>query len=329
MKTCIAVCVLLCFAASLRAEEVKIAAYNIEMWSHRFDSRAMTKWAKTQPKSDELTELVKKNKEEDDKGNWEVATVIQAMNPDIMLFEEGCSQDDLEYFNKRWLGGAYATLKVFPNNSGRDQNVGIIAKPGFKVLKVMDDYYKEPDTVAKDWLKNDPEEQKVAADNRLFARGPGFILFQTPGGKQLWVGVNHEKSKHGNSIDVAKWRTREALRMHQIILDLQKQGPADVVFGGDMNDELGLQEFEQEAGGDSIALIQGPAQDGVILATKPLADKGEFSFGGYYNTRFRSLIDHFFVTKSLKDNIEDVSIFKAGLAPAASDHYPVVLTLKF
>ena len=312
------------------AEDVKIATYNIELWSKRFDAKDVRAWAKTMPPSDQLTQFVEDHVHENDKKNWEAATVIRAMDPDVMVFEEGCTQDNLVEFDHKWLNDGYAFAHVFPGNSGRGQSVGIIAKPGFKVLKVLEDFYTQPDTVAKDWLKADPEEQKVADGNKLFARGPGFVLFQSPGGNSFWVGVNHEKSKHGNSLDVAKWRSREAIAVHKIIMDVQAMGPTkDVVFGGDMNDEYGLQEFEQEAGGDSIQLIMGPPADGITLATRPLVDSGAFSFGGYYSDRFRSLIDHFFVTPSVKDKVQSVAVFKDGMAPAASDHYPVVLKLKF
>ena len=98
---------------------------------------------------------------------------------------------------------------------------------------------------------------------------------------------------------------------------------------GDMNDEYGMQEFEAEGGGDTIANLLGPANAGFILATKKLHDAKEFSFGGYWNTRYRTLIDHVVVTRGMKDQIQDVKVVKSPpLAPAASDHYPVMVTIK-
>jgi endonuclease/exonuclease/phosphatase family metal-dependent hydrolase len=94
---------------------------------------------------------------------------------------------------------------------------------------------------------------------------------------------------------------------------------------GDMNDEWGLQEFEQEAGGDVIAALVGPESDGLVLATKPLADAGKISYGGYGNPRFRSFIDHIVLSPAMKDQVQDVNVFTDGLARAASDHYPVYI----
>ena len=331
MKRLLIAAVTTCLALTnaARAEDVKIATYNVEHWNDRFNTRQVRATLKKLGDTEELKELADNNARANDKANWAAAEVIRAMDPDIMVFEEGCTQEDLNYFGHRWLEDAYATMKVFPSNTGeRNQHIGLIAKPGFKILKTMDQYHLEKDSVAKPFATGE-RNGEAGSENRLFARGPAFVLMESPGGKQFWVGVNHQKSKSGNSLDVTRWRNREATRVHGIIKELEKTGPADVVFGGDLNDELGMQEFEQEAGGDSIALIQGPPADGVVLATRKLAEANAVSFGGYWSTRYRSMIDHFFVTKSLADKVADVKIFKDGLAPVASDHYPVVMTLRF
>lgn len=325
---CLTICSMLAFVSLAHGEEIRIGTYNVQHWASKFDTRKLAEWAKTQPRSDELNEMVRTERNQDDKDNWMVATTILSpeFNPDIMFFQEGCNQEDLEYFNKKWLKGAYETLLVFPSNSGRDQNVGMMLKPGFKVLEKRDQYYLEKDSVPKDFLKGD-YDGPAAAENRLFARGPAFVKVQSPSGYVFWVGTNHQKSKSGNNLDVTKWRNREAARLHEIIKEIEKAGPADVVFGGDLNDELGYQEFEQQAGGDSIAMIVGAPEAGIQCVTKPLVDKGEISFGGYFNDRYRSFIDHMFVTRSLKDRVAGVSVIRSGVAPAASDHYPVLVRI--
>lgn len=311
------------------AEQIRIATYNIENWRFRFDVRELLEWAKTQPQSEQLNQLIRSERNQDDEDNWEIAETIRSpgVNADILVFQEGCNQEDLEYFNKRWLNGMYATVRVFKTNTGRGQNTGILLKPGFELLEVREDYHLEKDSVSKDWMKSgDDAEESVVRENRLFARGPAFAKIKSPNGYVFWVGTNHQKSKSGNNVQVAAWRLREAKRTQQIITELARDG-TDVVFGGDMNDELGIQEFETEAGGDAIAALAGsPSQ--TILATRVLAEKGEISFGGYWRDRYRSLIDHFVVSASLKDRIVDVHVYRDGLAPAASDHYPVVLTIR-
>lgn len=326
-KLFIAVCLLLTVGLA-RAEEIRIGTYNIEHWAERFDARELAEWARTLPASDRLNSVVRTERNQDDKDNWMIASVIQSpeFNPDILLIQEGCNQANLEAFNKKWLKGAYETLIVLPSNSGREQHIAILLKPGFKVLDKRDQYYLEKDSVEKSFLQGN--DSPAAVENRLFARGPGFVLVESPSGYKFWVGTNHQKSKSGNNVDVTRWRNREAARIHQILKEIEQIGPADVIFGGDMNDEIGYQEFELEAGGDSIALIIGPPEAGITCVTKPLAERGAISYGGYYNDRYRSFIDHMFVTRSLKDRVAGVSVITGGLAPAASDHYPVLVRIR-
>jgi endonuclease/exonuclease/phosphatase family metal-dependent hydrolase len=95
-----------------------------------------------------------------------------------------------------------------------------------------------------------------------------------------------------------------------------------------MNDELGFQPFEMEAGGDSIANLVGDPKDGLILATRKLIDDGQISYGGYWKSNFRSFIDQVIVTPGVKDQILEVKVIQDGLAKVASDHYPVLLKIK-
>jgi endonuclease/exonuclease/phosphatase family metal-dependent hydrolase len=234
----------------------------------------------------------------------------------VLVIQEGCGQSDLEYFNKTWLKNAYETVIVLPTNTERDQELEMLIKPGFRVVQKKTDYYKEADS------------EKNKRGDRLFARGPSFVLIQAPSGYRFWVGTNHQKSKSDNTVDITKWRNREAKRTHEIIKELEKSGPEDVIFLGDMNDELGIQEFELEGGGDVITNLVGKPEDGIILATKPLAESGQISFGGYWRGDHRSFIDHAFVTSGMKTQIDKVEVFHNDYTQAASDHFPVMIRFK-
>lgn len=302
------------------AETITIGTYNIEVFSRSFLAHRLTTrpFFKDNQDNPDLKELLEDERRSNDENNWEAAQVIldPAFNPDVLVLQEGCGLSDLEFFNKRWLQGAYETLLVFPTNTTRDQNLCMLLKPGFKVLERRDQYYLEPDTVGND------------RGERLFARGPAFALVQSPSGYQFWVGTTHQKSKGGNNVEVTKWRNREAKRTNDIMAELSKRGTVDLVLLGDMNDELGMQEFEQEAGGDTITTLVGPPENGMVLATKPLVDAGKISFGGYWKTNYRSFIDHVIITTSMKDQVEEVNVFQDGFAKVASDHYPVYIRIK-
>jgi endonuclease/exonuclease/phosphatase family metal-dependent hydrolase len=301
------------------AETITLATYNVEHFESHFEAFRLSKQKEAQQPS-LIKELVDALKRSNDEDNWEVARVIthKAFSPDVLVLQEGCSKSNLEFFNKRWLQNAYETVIVFRSNTDREQNLCMLLKPGFKVVQRKDQYYLEKDSVANE------------RGERLFARGPAFALIETPGGYKCWVGVTHQKSKSDNSVEVTAWRNREAIRTHQIMRELAQEGPDDVILLGDMNDDIGVGEFEDEpqSGGDTIANLVGPAKDGFALVTEKLAQSGQNSYGGYWNPRFRGLIDHVVVTPSMKDQIEKVSIFYGSLAPAASDHFPVLVKVR-
>jgi hypothetical protein len=323
MKPLLILGVVLTLTPLARGETITVATYNIENFDEHFLARRVAE-AKpgnkiTDPAirelvADMLTELRNAN----DEDNWESAQVIldPKFSPDVLVIEEGCLQADLEEFNKKWLKGAYETVVVFPGNSTRGQTLGLMLKAGFKIIDRMDQYFLEPDS------------GKNSRGDRLFARGPAFVLLESPSGYRFWVGVTHQKSKGGNNVEVTQWRNREAKRTHEIMLELQKKGPTDVLLLGDMNDELGIQQFEQEGGGDTIANLVGPAEDGFILVTKPVSDTGTNSFGGYWNKKYRSFIDHVVATPSMKHQIEEVSVFHNDFTAVSSDHFPVYVKIK-
>lgn len=302
-------CLSLLVCALAQAETIKVATYNIELFQKHFVPSS-------QPVND--VELSRDLRNLYDRENWALAQTIlhPEFSPDVMVIQECCGQEELEKFNERWLLNAYETVRVFPSNSDRRQNLAIVLKPGFKILEEKSDYYKEPDTVGND------------RGLRLFARGPSFVLVQSPGGYKFWVGVTHQKSKRQENAEQAKWRLRESKRTHEIMKELQKQGPTDVILLGDINDEYGYNEFELEAGGDAVSTLLGTKNDGFFLATKPLVDAGTASFGGFWRTDHRTLIDHIIMTPSMKNQVLDVQCFQKDLARMASDHYPVFVKIK-
>jgi len=304
---------LLSAAAVGRAEEFTVCTYNVENFREHFQGDT---WSTTKPALP--PELLARLRKEDDEDNWELAVTLTdpKVNPDLIVLQECGTQAQLEKFNKRWLGGAYETVVVFPSNTTRDQNLAMMLKPAFKILEKRDQYHLEPDPIPN------------PRGDRLFARGPVFCLIQTPGGYKFWLGTNHQKSKSGNNVEVTKWRTREAVRTNAIINELSRSSTPDVLFLGDMNDELGIQEFELEAGGDTIAALVGSGSAELFLATRKLAESGAISYGGYWDGRHRSFIDHILSTKSMQPKLSDPIVFTESLAKVSSDHYPVVIRVK-
>src|SRR3954463_16439717 len=99
----VAVIALLLFCAPWsHAETVTVATYNIENFYQRF---APT----TQPVDRELAARIRSMC---DKANWITSQVIldPRFNPDVLVLEECCDQDQLDKFNKTWLKNAYETV---------------------------------------------------------------------------------------------------------------------------------------------------------------------------------------------------------------------------
>jgi hypothetical protein len=298
------------------AGTIRLMTYNVENWRLIFQPRKVL--MTTQPGlPEDVVDVVKRARSKADEENWEAARTILNVQPDIWVFQEGCEADDLNFFNTQFLGGYFETVHVFKTNTERGQNTGILCRPGFKVLQFKEGYADEPDV-------NDVNPYT----DKLFARGPGFALIRAPDGSTFWVGTNHGKSKGGNSVEVTKWRNAEAARTNQIINDLRKAGPPQVFFLGDMNDELGVQEFEQEAGGSAIELTAGKGNGQLVVLTKKLSEDGEISFGGYRSGRYRSFIDHAFATPEAARWVKAVDVFREDLADVASDHYPVYVDVR-
>lgn len=314
-------CVVLFLLAAtlpLRAENIRVATWNIENFHEHFIGHRLTTRPVMENPPPEIAALVENERRQNNEDNWEVAQVIldDSFRPDVLVIQEGCRQSDLEFFNRRWLNGFFETVVVFPSNTERDQHLGILLRPGFKIVERRDQYHLERDSVPN------------AYGDKLFARGPAFVLVESPSGYRFWVGTNHMKSKRDNSVENTAWRNREAKRTHEIIHELQQAGPDDVVFLGDMNDELGIQQFEQDGGGDTIANLLGDPARGFILVTEPLARAGKISFAGYWNEDRRSFIDHIIATPSLKEQVIEVKLVDPPLAKVASDHYPVMVIIR-
>ena len=300
------------------SKSVRIATWNIENWRDHFEA-----WRRRdqQPADEAAQNALRQEGFQNGEDNWEIAQVFldPAFAPDILVFQEGCAQAELEEFNTTWLGGMFVTVLVFASNDERGQTIGIMLRPGFKLLAREDDFHKLPDH---------PEDLNPRSEY-LFARGPAVALVETPGGARLWVGTNHQKSKGGgNDVAITRWRNAEAAATHQIMKDLVARGPEQLVFLGDMNDQLGIQAYELEGGGDVIANLAGPPEDGFVLATRQLAVEGQPSYLGYWRTDHRTLVDHVVLSPALAGAAAGVSVFDTPWARVASDHLPVYVDLR-
>src|SRR5215204_6419202 len=89
--------------ASAQPETITLATYNIEHFNSRFEGYRLSKLPEVQS-SELIKQLVDAEKKQNEEDQWEIAQVITdpAFNPDVLVIEEGCTESNLKYFNKRW-----------------------------------------------------------------------------------------------------------------------------------------------------------------------------------------------------------------------------------
>lgn len=300
-----------------RSPVVRVATYNIEHFMMMFDQVLMPE------RSRERTELY-----DDEEDRYEVARTLEGLDADIVGIQECCSQEMLEWFNREELDGRYAYVKVFPSNVG-GQWVGMLAGKGFRVIEERS-FAREVDPVRDGRLERIKSDAGLWEKNLLFSRGPGFVLFEAPSGERFWVGATHVKSKYGNSEAVTAWRIREVERTRAICHELLAEGKTDkLVMLGDFNDELGMDYHERKLGTDAVAVMTAGGSKLTSL-TFPLA-RADANRSTYHceikPPRYRSFIDHIFVSSALAERARKASVFDAPVAAAASDHYPVSVEL--
>ena len=305
--------------ATANVETIRIATYNIENFARYFDQHDLP--------------FEKKDKEEffrDEEDLYEVARVMKSpeMDADIVVLQECCSEKHLQEFNSHWLWRKYDLVKVFANNTTREQNTAILAKKGFEPVEIRS-FRNEPDPVDDPKLRSLKQNAGLGKGNLLFARGPAFVLFRTPKGSLIWVGTDHAKSKYGNSEAVTAWRIRATKRLREICGKLLKEHKTPWLYvGGDFNDSFGLDEHERKLGQDAVQqMVLGKGDDKLVSLTQPLVEKNPklvTYHGEIKPARLRSFLDHVFASPALAALCKSVTVVDPPIAAVASDHYPVV-----
>lgn len=292
-------------AADSSAETIKVATYNIENFSDMFDQHKLPSAQR------DRTEYYR-----DCEDIYEVARVITLpdFSPDIICIQEAPDQETLEIFNNEYLKGHYQFVRVFKGNSTSQQNLAMLAKPGFNAESV-DDYYKDTDPA-------DSSGKKL-----LFSRGPAFVTFITPAHNRIIIGLTHIKSKAGDNAPMVLRRVRQITRLREICEHYIETNTYVAVLG-DFNDSFGKDNNEVKA--DTDALAEALAGKKLLRSlTRPLQEQGLYSYHCQLKPiRYRSFLDHIFVSIPLFQNTSATTVITDPIADVASDHWPVMATFE-
>ena len=310
-------------AESSDKETIRVGTWNVEHFMMMFDQDRMPE------RSRNMTEFYA-----DDEEQYEVAAVLKAdsFNPDIVVIEECCDQEMLEYFCKKWFPNRFAYIKVFDSNV-EGQYLGVLAKPGFEAVRV-EQFLNDQDPVTDNSLKYTKSNAGLWEKNLLFSRGPGFVMFKTPGGNKLWIGVTHTKSKSGNSKAVTEWRIRELERTRQICGELiAASDTKNLLMMGDFNDDFNMDNFETSLGQDAIeVMLKGEGSEKLISLDESYR-KAHPDAATYHCAikppKYRSFLDHIFASPSAAELEVKTVMIDESIAFAASDHLPLLTVLEF
>lgn len=150
------------------------------------------------------------------------AKVIRTVNADVIGLVEAESRPSLIRFHDQIMkpgGITYEHIMLIDGNDERGIDVGIMTRGGFDIESMRS------------------HVDDAANGNRIFSRDCAEYHIKTPSGQDLFVLVNHFKSKgFGSQASSNKKRMAQADRVKAIYNGLVQQGAKNVAVIGDFND---------------------------------------------------------------------------------------------
>jgi endonuclease/exonuclease/phosphatase family metal-dependent hydrolase len=254
------------------------------------------------------------------------AKVIQELDADIVCLVETDSRPFLKKFVEQKLGGvaAYPHIMLIDGNDERGIDVGVISKWPIKAVRShIDDRRAAP-----------------LAEKRLFSRDCLEVLVEHDKLGEIWLLVNHLKSKRDSDPEEKKLadqlRTEQAERIAAIVRehDLAKE---NVVVLGDFNDT------RDSAPLASLYGATAPLRDVMVIGNVDEKERWTYWFHGSGQQ-----IDHMFLSETMAARLETVRVERRGIygidtitqgqtkpfpevtsrKSAASDHAAIVATFR-
>jgi endonuclease/exonuclease/phosphatase family metal-dependent hydrolase len=151
------------------------------------------------------------------------ARIINLVNADVLALCEVESRPAIVHFSDLVIpavgGQSYAHAMVIDGNDDRGIDVGIMTRDGYTI----------------DWMQSHVDDTDDVGE--IFSRDCAEYVIRTPAGNELYVLVNHLKSKgFGSQNENDKKRKRQAVRVKKIYEDLVAAGVTNIAVVGDFND---------------------------------------------------------------------------------------------
>jgi endonuclease/exonuclease/phosphatase family metal-dependent hydrolase len=219
------------------------------------------------------------------------AKVIAEINADVLGVVEAESRPSLLHFCKDVLSDAgpcsYDHVMLIDGNDTRGIDVAIMTKAGYDIGNISS-YVDEPD-----------------GNERLFSRDCPVYTIETPQGNELYVLVNHFKSKgYGSQATSNGKRKRQAAKLKDIYEELRNGGAKYIAVIGDLNDTPASDPL-------SPLLAQTNLKD---ISTHNNFDDGGFP-GTYGSCSASNKIDYILLSPELMAKTAAGGIFRKGMWP--------------
>lgn len=241
------------------------------------------------------------------------ARVITELAPDAIGVVEAENRPALARFNNELLGRRFGHIMLIDGNDPRGIDVGLMTVPGVSIESIRSHV-------------DDPDPERPGKP--LFSRDCAVYELGTPGGRRLWVLVNHLKSQSFTSGDPDPLRRRQAERVLAIYNGLRAAGAEFVAVIGDLNKGPPPQ-FP------TLEPLLGPQSPLVDASGRPGFDAGPRP-GTFQSCSLRNKLDYILLSPELAASMTGGGIFRMGLwgnpgnvnPPAQWDLFPEITEAK-
>lgn len=234
------------------------------------------------------------------------AKVINTVEADIQCFVEVESAPTLQMFNTDRLQSAFSDRIVIDGNDQRGIDVALATRKGFPIETARTNVF------ARDEI------------GTIFSRDCLEVEIALPGGKSLYVLVNHFKAKDRNEAESNEKRRRQAAEVSRILTTRYNLKKDYVIVAGDLNDEPASAPLKE--------LFATPDLHSVLdIVNWPANDRWTY----YYETDdVFNVIDHMLVSSALKPKVKQAGLERRGiynlakLTNGAASSFPGITSFK-
>ncbi|MCC8244982.1 endonuclease/exonuclease/phosphatase family protein [Saccharothrix luteola] len=223
------------------------------------------------------------------------AKVINDVAADILCLVEAEHRPSLVRFNAALLDRHYAHAMLVDGNDPRGIDVGLMTTARVSIESVHSHV-------------DDPDPQSDTG-RALFSRDCPVYQLRLPGGRELFLLLNHFKSQSFSSGDPDPLRRRQATRVREIYDRLRTDGAELVAVLGDLNKGPTNDTPPQHP---TLEPLLGPGTPLVDTADLPGFDTGPRP-GTFQSCSLRNRLDYILVSPELADLTTTGGVFRTGL----------------